>query len=85
LNKVERRGLAAAAEDLQMARAERDREAAGRAAAVAEVQRLREEIVRLQAQVDTLLTAEAAKGRGQGSRMRGLASLIAPAAHELSG
>jgi hypothetical protein len=56
-----------------MARAERDREAEGRRDALAEVERLRAEVVRLHTRVQVLEEAEAARAL---TRRRGLASLI---------
>lgn len=50
------------------------------AAARAEVDRLREEVVRLQARVDELETAAIARGASQEAVRRGLASLIPGAA-----
>jgi hypothetical protein len=67
------RRASALAVHLDTARAERDREAEGRRAALAEVERLRAEVVRLHARVHVLEDAEAARAL---PRRRGLASLI---------
>lgn len=77
------RRASALAVHLAAARAERDREAEARRAALAEVERLRAEVVRLHARVDELEAA--ATARTQPSARRGLASLIpvdAPAVRE---
>jgi hypothetical protein len=67
------RRASALAVHLDMARAERDREAEGRRDALAEVERLRAEVVRLHARVQVLEDAEAARAL---PRRRGLGSLI---------
>lgn len=67
------RRASALAVHLDMARAERDREAEGRRDALAEVERLRAEVVRLHTRVQVLEEAEAARAL---TRRRGLASLI---------
>jgi hypothetical protein len=67
------RRASALAVHLDAARAERDREADGRRAALVEVERLRAEVVRLHARVQVLEEAEAARTL---PRRRGLSSLI---------
>lgn len=85
MSKNDRRALALAVH-LDVARSERDREAAARIAALAEVERLREQVVRLQAKLDALHAQQLAADAGaEGSRRRGLASLIAPPDWEAQG
>ncbi|GAC1444877.1 MAG: hypothetical protein NVSMB55_22760 [Mycobacteriales bacterium] len=79
MNRAERKVLVLEVE-LGLARSERDRECAARIAAVAEVQRLRETLVRLEARLDVLETTLAARTDCAPVTMRGLASLIVPAA-----
>ena len=67
--------LAAMGARLAAVYAERDELAAGCAAALAEVERLREQVVRLHAELQVLEEARATAGH---SRRRGLASLIRP-------
>ncbi|GAC1445826.1 MAG: hypothetical protein NVSMB55_28750 [Mycobacteriales bacterium] len=64
--------------ELELVRAERDKEAAGRRAAVADAQRLQEELVRVSARLEVLETAAAAGFAAAAPRPRGLASLFAP-------